>query len=98
MVSKTITKQKKKLWGVKFMEGSTARVTLTEDQQIPGHFDGQYWVWGDGKKTLVTIIRQHMKAKRPLPPGFYKACEESKVSNIVKMGKVAKDLGLKEIK
>jgi len=53
---------------------------------------------GDGKKTLVTIIRQHMKAKRPLPPGFYKECEKSKTANIVKMGNIAKDFGLKEMK
>ena len=98
MPAKTVTKQKKKLWGVKFMEGSKARIELSKEQKIEGHFDGAFWVWGDGKKTLVTIIRQHMRAKRPLPPGFYKACEDSKTDNIVKMGNIAKDLGLKEMK
>jgi hypothetical protein len=96
MPTKTITK--KKPWGVKFMEGSSARITLSKEQKAEGHFDGAYWIWGDKKKTLVTIIRQHMKAKRPLPPGFFIACEKSKTDNIVKMGIIAKDLGLKEIK
>jgi hypothetical protein len=71
---------------------------LTKIQKKPGHFEGKFWVWGDGKKTHINFLRMSITTKRPMPPGFYKFCANSKNPGLIKMGKVAKHFKLKELR
>ena len=70
---------------------------LTSEQLEPGHFEGKFWTWGDGKKTHIKFIQMAMRTYRKLPPGFYKECEKSKDPAVLKMGIIAKKFKLKEM-
>ncbi len=72
-------------------------VLLTAEQKKPGHFEGKFWVWADGKKTHVRFIHMAMRTYKRIPPGFYAACEESKDPGLIKMGVIAKKRKLKEM-
>jgi hypothetical protein len=63
---------------------------LTSEQLEPGHFEGRFWIWGDGKKTHIKFIQMAMRTYRKLPPGFYKEA-------VLKMGIIAKKFKLKEM-
>lgn len=71
---------------------------LNKLQKKPGHFAGKFWIWGDKKKTHISFLRMSIRTRRPLPPGFYKFCSDSEDPGVIKMGKVAKALKIKEMK
>jgi len=71
---------------------------LTKLQKEPGHFAGKFWIWGDKKKTHINFLRMSIRTKRPMPPGFFEFCAASKDPGLIKMGKVAKTLKIKEMK
>ncbi len=72
-------------------------VVLTTEQKAPGHFEGKFWIWADGKKTHVRFIHMAMRTMKKVPPGFLKACEESEDPGLIKMGVIAKKRKLKEL-
>ncbi len=64
----------------------------------PGHVDGKMWVWGDGKLTSMKFLHEAMMRKRPLPPGFYQAFENSPNPSHKLMATIARERGIKELK
>lgn len=63
-----------------------------------GHFENKYWVWPSGLRTHVLILQQCMMRGNPLPPGFYEAAKKCDNKSIQRMGVVAKDKKIKELK
>lgn len=63
----------------------------------PGHVEGKSWVWGDGKVTLFKFLQQGVMQKKPLPPGFYKACETSSSPSLKKLATIAKKFEIHEL-
>ena len=97
--SVTVSKKVKKTNNLlKKLSKSKNVLKMTKKQKLPGHWEGKFWVWGDKKKTHVNFIRMSITTKRAVPPGFYEACEKSKDAGVIKMGKVAKKFGCKELK
>lgn len=84
-------------WGLAITKTKKKAIKLEPEQKAPGHFEGKYWVWADGKRTHVKYIQMAMRSKKPLPPGFYEACEKSKDPALIKMGKIAKHFKIKEM-
>lgn len=64
----------------------------------PGHLENGYWVWGDGLRTRLNFMRNVFLTKNgKLPPGFYKAVENSNHGAMKHLCKVAKDKGIVEL-
>lgn len=84
-------------WGLVLLRQSKQKVQLTADQKKIGHFAGKFWIWGDKKKTHIKYIQMAIRSKKQLPPGFYEACSKDPNPSVIHMGKVAKDLKIKEM-
>lgn len=52
-------------------------------------FEGQYYIWGNGKKTHVKFIQRAVQQSHPLPVGFYEAAKNSNDRGIQKLLQVA---------
>lgn len=85
-------------WGLTLLRQSKHRVQLTAAQKKVGHFAGKFWIWGDEKRTHIKYIQMAIRSKKQLPPGFYEACAKDENASVKHMGKVAKDLKIKEMK
>jgi len=89
----------KKGWGLLLTkQRKKTLIKLPPEKQAPGHFEGKWWVWADGTRTHIKYIQMAMRSYKPLPPGFYKACNESKDPAVIKMGKIAEKFKIKEMK
>jgi len=89
----------KKGWGLLLTkQRKKTLIKLPPEKQAPGHLEGKWWVWADGKRTHIKYIQMAMRSYKPLPPGFYKACDESKDPGVIKMGLIAKKFKIKEMK
>ena len=54
-------------------------------------FEGQYYMWENGQKTHNRFIQLAIQRGEPLPEGFYKAAEKSKVLGIKNMLTAARE-------